>query len=54
VGQGQIGDAGKQRRDLGRRVFKPADLGAKPAQLQHQGDLDGVIGVSPRPGAVGV
>ena len=54
VGQAEVGEAGQQGRDLGRRVLQPADLRAEPAQLQHQGRLDGVIGVAPRPGALGV
>ena len=54
VGQGQVGDAGQQSRDLGRSVLEPANLRAEPTQLQDQGRLDGVVGVAPRPGALGV
>ena len=54
VGQAQRREVGQQRDDVGGRVLQPADLGRETAQLQHQGRLDGVVGVAPQPGALGV
>jgi len=54
VGQGEVGDASQQRRDLGRRVFQTADLRAEAAQLKHERGFHRVVGVAPRPGPIGV
>ena len=52
VGEAELGEVGQEGDDLGRRVLQASDLGREAADLQHQGRLDGVIGVAPEPGAL--
>jgi len=54
VGEGERGQIGEQGHDLGRRVLQARKLRREPAKLQHEGGLDGVVGVTPDPCAFGV
>ncbi len=52
--QAERRQVGEQGDDFGGRVLQPTDLRREAPQLQHQRRLDGVIGVAPKPGALGV
>ncbi len=54
VGQAELSQIGQKRDDLSGRVLQASDLRRQAADLQHQGRLDGVVGVAPEPGALGV
>jgi len=54
VGQAEVSEVGQEGDDLGRCVLQPGDLRGQAAQLKDHGRFDGVIGVPPDPGAVGV